>query len=303
MRDSLINKIKRAINQGNLLDKALLQIGISAGYSNNELFPVQERYKQYLRLKKQYFKKELKKYELNDSKHPKIVWICWFQGMNNAPEIVNTCYDSIRKNFSQDWSIIELTEKNIFEYVEFPNYIIEKWKKGIITNTHFSDLLRIEILIKYGGLWTDATVFYSGSIPEFIINCNFFTYHHSFRYDLAIVFESWFIYSIPKHPLLLETRDMIYKYWKKNNRLKEYFLFHLFFTLATEKYPDLWKNVPIYSDVVPHILAKELFDSYDEERYVQIKNMTNVHKLSYKIENRHLKKEDTFYSRIVKEEL
>ena len=30
----------------------------------------------------------------------KKVWICWLQGMENAPEIVKKCYDSVRKNLS-----------------------------------------------------------------------------------------------------------------------------------------------------------------------------------------------------------
>ena len=30
---------------------------------------------------------------------------------------------------------------------------------GQITKTHLSDLLRLELLIRYGGTWIDATVF------------------------------------------------------------------------------------------------------------------------------------------------
>ena len=37
----IIEKIQSAIEQGNLLDKFFLQLVISAGYSNHELFPVQ----------------------------------------------------------------------------------------------------------------------------------------------------------------------------------------------------------------------------------------------------------------------
>jgi hypothetical protein len=35
---------------------------------------------------------------------------------------------------------------------------LEKYQKKIIDNTHFSDLLRLELLIKYGGTWIDASV-------------------------------------------------------------------------------------------------------------------------------------------------
>lgn len=295
----LFKSVQRAISQGNLLDKIFLQMGISAGFSNEDLFPVQERYKQYLRMKKRYAN-NAKKYSLVECKKPQIIWICWLQGIDNAPDIVKACYQSVQKNFNSEWEIVVLTEDNIFEYINMPSFIIEKWKKGVITNTHFSDLLRMEILIKYGGLWSDATVFYTGSIPEYVYKTDFFTYHHSFRYDLAVVFESWFIYSVPNHPLLLETRDMIYSYWKENNKLKEYFLFHLFFTIATELYPEYWRNVPVFSDVVPHVLAGEIFDSFDSSRFEQIKKMSDVHKLSYKLDAEKMKNGNTFYANIVK---
>ena len=35
----------------------------------------------------------------------------------------------------------------------------EKKKKGIISRTHYSDLLRLEILGNYGGIWLDSTFF------------------------------------------------------------------------------------------------------------------------------------------------
>lgn len=296
----LVKKIKKAINQGTLLDKVFLQLIISSGFSNKELFPVQERYKQYLRLKKQYCRKQTKKYTLNKSSNPKIIWICWLQGIENAPDIVKACYNSILNNCA-DWKTVVLTESNIFEYVDMPSFVVDKWKKGIISNTHFSDLLRMEILIKYGGLWSDATVFYTGDIPKYVYEADFFTFNHSLRYDLAVVFESWFIYSVPNHPLLLQTRDMIYNYWKINNKLNEYFLFHLFFTISTEIYPEYWERVPFYSDIIPHILAREIFNTFDKKRFDQIKEMTNIHKLTYKLDEEKMKRIDTNYYEIVSE--
>ena len=85
------------------------------------------------------------------------VWVCWFQGMENAPELVQKCYKSIIKNL-KNREVILITSENMSKYVQFPDFIIEKWKSGAITYTHLTDLLRLEILIKYGGLWLDATV-------------------------------------------------------------------------------------------------------------------------------------------------
>ena len=45
--------------------------------------------------------------------------------------------------------------------MELPGYIVEKWGKGQIPAALFSDLLRLQLLIKYGGMWIDSTVFCS----------------------------------------------------------------------------------------------------------------------------------------------
>ena len=91
------------------------------------------------------------------------VWVCWLQGMDAAPELVQRCYRSLQENLT-DREIILLTEDNYRQYVSFPEHIQQKIDTGVITRTHFSDLLRLELLIRHGGTWIDATVFCSGCI-------------------------------------------------------------------------------------------------------------------------------------------
>ena len=56
-----------------------------------------------------------KTHEISD-----VIWICWFQGIENAPELVKKCYESIRKN-NPDKRIVVITSENISEYVKFPD--------------------------------------------------------------------------------------------------------------------------------------------------------------------------------------
>lgn len=78
-----------------------------------------------------------------------------------------------------------------------------------------SDIIRNDILIKNGGLWIDSTVLLTDNIPDFITELDFFTFKHEYRYDKAVVFESWFIYSKKENPMLQETQKLLYKYWEK----------------------------------------------------------------------------------------
>lgn len=74
------------------------------------------------------------------------IWFCWLQGLAAAPPIVKACYNSLIQLTC--YSIVVIDNTNWREYVELPGYIVEKWKKGRIPAAMFSDLLRVELLIK-----------------------------------------------------------------------------------------------------------------------------------------------------------
>lgn len=75
------------------------------------------------------------------------IWFCWLQGIEEAPLLVKRCLESLRKNIP-DKKIIVIDGNNLGEYVNMPDYITDKWQRGIIGNAHFSDLLRLELLIE-----------------------------------------------------------------------------------------------------------------------------------------------------------
>ena len=68
------------------------------------------------------------------------IWVLWYQGIEKAPDIVRCCVESI-KEYSNGHQVIVLSEDNLHEYIELPDFIMEKFKKGYITRTHLSDLI------------------------------------------------------------------------------------------------------------------------------------------------------------------
>ena len=123
-------------------------------------------------------KKLEKKYEDVDlvQKRTDKVWFCWMQGLDSAPKVVNVCYHSLKKNLKGK-EIIVITNENIHDYVTFPDFIEEKFKKGIIPMAHYTDMLRLELLIRYGGTWIDATVYCSDNLyPEELLDCDLFVF-------------------------------------------------------------------------------------------------------------------------------
>ena len=253
----------------------------------------------YKKLKKKY------KYIINNAKseytlsnkNNKVIWVCWLQGMDNAPKLVQRCYESLNSN-RKGYKINVITEENMFEYIEIPNYIVTKWKKGIISFAHFSDVIRVNLLVKYGGVWIDSTVLCTDNLlNNRLENSPLFVYKSIMRGSNVISASNWFISSVPKNPILVLVQNLLYEYWKTENVIIHYYLFHIFFTLATEKYPEIWNKVVSFNNISPHILVNELNDTFSQERYDEIKKMSSFHKLNYKIE--YLEVENSFYQNLI----
>ena len=245
-----------------------------------------------------------KNYVEKEHKTSNKIWICWFQGMENAPEIVRRCYQSVIEH-NPDKEVVVLTTENLSEYVTFPDYIMEKWNKGIITHTHMTDLLRLELLINHGGLWLDATVLCTGQAPSYFFDSDLFFFQclKPGRDGHASYISSWLLEAKTNNKILMATRELCYEYWKTNNSMWDYFLLHDFMSIVLEKYEEDWKKVVPRDNATPHILLLRLFDEYDEKMWCAIKEQTPFHKLSYKNSEEEKEKEGTYYDVLIRNEL
>lgn len=235
-----------------------------------------------------------------DHKISDTIWTCWFQGMENAPEIVKKCWQSVIKN-NPDKNVIVITENNMLDYVTLPDYIVKKWKQGIITHTHMTDLLRLELLINYGGLWLDATVLCTGKAPEYFFDSDLFFFQtlKPGRDGHASYISSWLIEAKTNNKILMATRALCYEYWKENNAMWDYFLLHDFMSIVLERYEDEWKKVVPRDNATPHILLLRLFDQYDEKTWNAVKSQTQFHKLTYKIQQKNNSDYISYYDAVL----
>lgn len=111
------------------------------------------------------------------------IWVCWWTGEETAPDIVKQCIKSIRKN-AGNHTVNIITKQNYSQYLDIPEYILEKVNDGRMCVANFSDYLRFSLLAKYGGLWIDATIFCSREIsPEFfekpVFTCKYYSENSS----------------------------------------------------------------------------------------------------------------------------
>lgn len=260
--------------------------------------------KQKLEKKYKWKLDELDKNFVDENKqYEKKIWVCWMQGIENAPKIVQRCYESLKDSIV-DRNIILITEKNYKKYIMFPDFIQHKIDIGIITGAHMSDLLRLELLDNYGGTWIDATVYCSSrNVPKYMLDSDLFLFQSlkPGKDGNASVISNWLITSKPHQKFIHMVKELLYEYWRKNNELVDYFIFHDFFQMIIDKYPDEWNKVIPVSNSTPHILLLRLFDNYNDEVWKSTTTQMPFHKLTYKYDESETKKANTFYKRIVGE--
>lgn len=233
------------------------------------------------------------------------VWICWLQGMENAPEIVQICYASMKRHLT-DWEIIVITEENINQYVKFPEHIQRKYKEGKIPCAQFSDLLRLELLIRYGGTWIDSTVLCTGfklqdSSSKFL-DADLFFFQFLKKGDTAFQgISNWFITASTNQKVLLILRDMLYQYWRDYDCLVAYFIFHIFFSMIADELPEEIKKMPRKSNRYCFYLEHRLGDRYQKEWMRELTSRCCFHKLNRRLWNEAEGKENTFLEKIREE--
>lgn len=273
-----------------------------------ELFREYIDIKIYYRLKRKYEKKLKKKFLNEDLSQkcnskltkPKIIWFCWFQGIKNAPPLVHSTLKSIKEN-CPEYEIKIIDSKNLCEYTEIPSYILEKWKKGIISNAHFSDILRTNLLILHGGTWIDSTVLLTEKIPLEIEMSPIF-FFRTFKPGSnghCTNLSSWFISSEKNSKVLQFVQFLLFEYWKKSNYLCHYFLFHIFLEMIFELYPDLIRNMPKLTNENPHFMLFELANNFSLEKWNSIIKHSFCHKLTNRLTEDAKMIDETFYKHIL----
>ena len=234
----------------------------------------------------------------------KIIWTCWLQGEENAPLIVKRCLASMRQN-AYGYKVIVLDKQSIPKYVTVPDYIESKHQTGIIPHAHYSDIVRLMLLQKYGGVWIDSTIFLTGALPKYITDSPLFCYQPIYQGHVELA--NCFFASDKNHPIITAELDLLLAYWKKENKLVSYSLFHLMWAIAvhsSEELYVLWKNVPFVPGLTIDVLRHDLSLPYSETRWKDICSISNVHKLTYKFAEFGIDTESkgTFYDVLINEQ-
>ncbi len=254
-------------------------------------------------LKKHYkflITKSLDQYHFtNDINCSNYMWVCWFQGYDSAPELVKNCINNLKKQ-SENHKLIILDENNMLTYAKIPEYIITKYKNGIITKQNFSDILRFALLSQHGGAWIDSTIWLTKPLSEELFDMEVYSIKNNNGNKYNISNRRWtaYFWICKKNSYFAQKVFQFFcEYWKENNFLIDYFLIdHIiaFLYKYDPKIHSILDDIPVNNPGVSD-LQKQLLEKYNPEIINNLYKTTSIFKLSWKEDYSMLPENSTYH--------
>lgn len=283
-----------------------LHLGIFYKYTHKKRYNI---CKKYLLKKYSYVIDNFKTIIDNNPKVNKILWVFWWQGEDQIPYPVDLCIKSIKNNNS-DNELILISKNNINEYLEIPQYIIEKVNSGAISITHLSDYIRVNLLNCYGGVWLDSTFFMTKSLAPEIFDMKFYSINHGNKRKWVISKDLWsvsLLTSSKDSPIMKYLSYFQDEYWKNEKVAICYLLLDCMIAIGYEKIgwiKELIDEIPENNINNFSFLHKNRNKIYNEKRFIEMTKNTYIFKLTYKESYQiSYKGKDTNFGKLIKESL
>lgn len=215
------------------------------------------------------------------------IWVCWWQGIENAPGLVKKCVESIRQN-ANGHPVHIISQNNLKEYLDtIPPVIFSRIKEKKYSYAYLADLIRFNLLSKYGGFWIDATMFLAKPLPKQIDAPIFSLKRPLLSSDNHVSQKRWsafFLASAPSNPYIEFLRRLMTLYVERNDVLIDYLLIDYCISLMYNRYSVFRKmidDIPMQKDDV-YALQESMNKPATLELYDDFVESHPYNKLSWK---------------------
>ena len=143
---------------------------------------------------------------------PRTIWIYWRQGESSLPFLVRTCLESWRVHHPE-WEIRLLDHDEVTRLIDMEEFD----NRPEIGLQALSDIIRVKLLQRYGGVWVDASLFCVKPMDLWlpgVLTDGFFAFY-SHRVDR--VMSTWFLAAHPDSELLSHWTEEIMGYWRQGS--------------------------------------------------------------------------------------
>jgi hypothetical protein len=214
----------------------------------------------------------------------KNIYIYWAQGFTNAPQIVQICLRSW-KIMNPTWNVIELDDTNLVKYIDIKEHLPNLDNLNI-TFTSKSDVIRIALLHKLGGVWCDATTFCRVPLDKWLDKYGQNGFWAFSKPDPTRAVSSWFLYGTPTNYIITRWYKKTVNYWNKNTAMHKYFWFHGLFDEMYKNDMNIrnqWNNTQQISAQFPHLFQTNKASVPQSALSSFERGATPVYKLTYKV--------------------
>lgn len=217
-----------------------------------------------------------------DDPQDKIKIFTYWHSEDNLPPIVQLCRENLKKYISNNkFDLILLNEKNYKDWLgsdelDFPDNI---------SQAHFSDIMRMRLLDKWGGFWLDATC---------LLTKDFFEATKEIRKESQFYFTytgsrvgSWFIWSQKNNYITGMINESLKLWHNKECYLTNYFMLHDIIEMlywVDKNYQIQWNKMKkLHPKKSLNILNSYNYNKEDSEKILNdLLKDAFVHKLTYK---------------------
>lgn len=193
----------------------------------------------------------------------KNIFIFWGSGFDSLPLLNQISIERIKKYYF-DYNIFFIDLNNYCNYVILDENIINLFNNKKITIQTFSDILRFNLIYKYGGIRCDSTLIFFNRYPLFedikqngfmTLNCESTEKNKLFDKVFNIPFTSFFIGSYKGNRICKFAIDFYNEYYKVHDFAIEYFMTDYIVFLSIEHKVDnnIFSKIP-HSAYSPFLL-------------------------------------------------
>ncbi|WP_165351986.1 capsular polysaccharide synthesis protein [Salipiger sp. IMCC34102] len=209
---------------------------------------------------------------------PRKVYSFWNSGAAHAPEIVRRCFEASRAQHGADLTLLD--DHNLADFWDVPTGLPPQL---VANKAWYSDVLRVGLLYRYGGVWLDATCYPVTNLLDTFPDdrCVYFA-----RPKAKALISNWAL-SAPAGNVIMSTMyAALLVYWAEEERPNlGYFMFHSIFEALAFAFEDFGREAQkavVLKRSLPHFLQRSFHKKLSPEKISSLLDKAPVHKFTHK---------------------
>lgn len=212
------------------------------------------------------------------------IWVFWYQGMEQAPPLVRKCIDVI--SAADGFNVVIMDKDNLEEHFSFEGNIRSLFQSGKITVQTLSDIIRLQLISRHGGIWMDATLLVMDrNLLSQIRTMPYFSIRHS-RADF-INKSKWSTFCMAggkDNPFFSLAYDIFLEWYETHDGILDYFMIDYILLYIYRNYPWAAEMVDSMKPVVrdAYWINRNWYEKFDEAKWAKMVRENSFQKLNWR---------------------